>query len=113
MYLDKAARTKGLVPVVHGIYGIFSFTESLGKDLLSLTVITKLVAIIFFAEKMLGSFALQKLLTFVMQKMLEFLHTICLKVISCSFEKLYPGVMNIKRMKMPVLYTAHRDTEIL
>ena len=51
------------------------------EDSLSLTVLTKSVAVIFFfAEKLLGAFALQKLLTIFRQKMPEFMHTIHKKI---------------------------------
>ena len=52
---------------------------SLGEDFLSLTVLTKLTAVIFFAEKLLGTFAVQKLLIFLRQKTVVFLPIILLK----------------------------------
>ena len=54
-----------LGPVVQSIV---SLTKSLVNDSLSLLVRLKSSVLIFFAEKMWGAFALQKLLTFFRQK---------------------------------------------
>ena len=60
---------KHLGPVVQSIV---SLTKSLVNDLLSLLVRLKSSVLIFFAEKMRGAFALQKLLSFFRQKMALF-----------------------------------------
>ena len=46
------------------VQSLISLMKSLGKDSVSLTVPTKLIAVIFFAEKMLGAFALKSSLHF-------------------------------------------------
>ena len=61
------------------VQNIISLTKSLVNDSLSLLVCLKSSVLIFFAEKMWGAFALQKLLTFFWQKMAVFLCIICLK----------------------------------
>ena len=61
------------------VQSIVSLTKSLVNDSLSLLVSLKSSVLIFFAEKMRGAFALQKLLTFFRQKMAVFLCIICLK----------------------------------
>ena len=61
------------------VQSIVSLTKSLVNDSLSLLVRLKSSVLIFFAEKMWGAFALQKLLTFFRQKMAVFLCIICLK----------------------------------
>ena len=45
-----------------------TFSANKVKDLLSITVLTKLIAGIFFAKKLLGKVSLQKLLTCFWQK---------------------------------------------
>ena len=50
------------------VQSIVSLTKSLVSDSLSLLVHLKSSVLIFFAEKMGGAFALQKLLTFFRQK---------------------------------------------
>ena len=65
-----------LAPVVQSFV---SLTKSLVSDSLSLLVHLTSSVLIFFAEKMWGAFALQKLLTFFRQKMAVFLYIICLK----------------------------------
>ena len=50
------------------IQSIVSLTKSFVSDSLSLLVRLKSSVLIFFAEKMWGAFALQKLLTFFRQK---------------------------------------------
>ena len=65
-----------LGPVVQSIV---SLTKSLVNDSLSLLMRLKLSVLIFFAEKMWGAFAVQKLLTFFRQTMAVFLCIICLK----------------------------------
>ena len=54
---------------------VVSLTKLLVEVLLSLTVLRKSIAVIFFAEKIVRSF-LQKLLTIFGQKMIAFLHVI-------------------------------------
>ena len=61
------------------VQSIVSLTKSLVNDSLSLLVCLKSSVLIFFAEKMWGTFALQKLPTFFWQKMAVFLCLICLK----------------------------------
>ena len=61
------------------VQSIVSLTKLLVNDLLSLLVRLKSSVLIFFAEKMWGAFAVQKLLTFFRQKMAVFLCIICLK----------------------------------
>ena len=51
------------------VHTIISLTESVAKGLLGLLILTKSNVLIFFAEKMLGTFAVQKFLTFSWQKM--------------------------------------------
>ena len=46
--------TRQLGPVVQSIV---SLTTPLGKDSISFTVLIKLIAVIFFAEKLLGDFS--------------------------------------------------------
>ena len=58
---------------------IVSLTKFLVNALLSLTVLIKSNVVLFFAEKMLGVFAVQKLLTFFRKKRVVFLHSIHLK----------------------------------
>ena len=61
------------------VQSIVSLTKSLVNDSLSLLVRLKSSVLIFFAEKLWGAFALQKLLTFFRQKMAVFLCIIYLK----------------------------------
>ena len=61
------------------VQSFVSLTKSLVNDLLSLWVRLTSSVLIFFAAKMWGAFALQKLLTFLLQKMEVFLCIICLK----------------------------------
>ena len=51
-----------------GVQSIISLMKSLVKDLLSLLVHIKSSVLIFFAEKVRGAFALQKLLTLFQKK---------------------------------------------
>ena len=55
------------------VQSIVSLTKLFVEDLLSLTRIAKSFAVVFFAEKLLGAFALQKLLTVFQQKKVAFL----------------------------------------
>ena len=62
---------------VFGKYGqvvqsIVSLTKSLGKNLLSLTILITLIAVIVFAKILLEAFALQKLFTIFWQKIPDF-----------------------------------------
>ena len=74
--IGSVSYPKHLGPVVQSI---ISLMKSLVNDSLSLLVRLKSSVLIFFAEKMWGAFALQKLLTFFRQKMAVFLCIICLK----------------------------------
>ena len=61
------------------VQSIVSLTKLLVNDSLRLLVRLKSSELIFFAKKMRGAFALQKLLSFFWQKMAVFLCIICLK----------------------------------
>ena len=64
------------------VQSIQSLTKKLGEDLLTLTVLTKSIVVIFFAEKIAMSFCTAKAPRIFQQKMPEFLHnsTIPLKI---------------------------------
>ena len=86
MFIKTDAYHSALIPCIciQGpvVQSIVSLTKSLVNDSLSLLVRLKSNVLIFFAEKMWGAFAMQKmqkLLTFFRQKMAVFLCIICLK----------------------------------
>ena len=64
-------QTHGLV-----VHSVVSVTKWLIKDSLSLLVHTESSVLTFFAKKMRGAFALQKLLSFFRQKLAVVLHII-------------------------------------
>ena len=62
------------------VQSIISLWKPVVEDLLSLTLLTIPIAVILFSEKLLGTFALQKLLTFFRPKMAVFLSMVHLKI---------------------------------
>ena len=78
-YRFKDSSTRKLDILGPVVQSIVSLMKSLVNDSFSLLVRLKSSVLIFFAEKMWGAFALQKLLTFFQQKMAVFLGIICLK----------------------------------
>ena len=63
------------------IQSIISLIRSLIEDWLSLTLLTKLIMIIIFAEKLREALALQKLLSFFSAKMAGFMHTVLYRLV--------------------------------